>query len=269
MENFVKYIDYLKNFGNIEFQSFNNNDHRIIVNGILQQWEKICDNFAYNLIGNRCYQLTNPLFSFIKSCGYTDTKIKELEDLLLVQNKLNENLETKVNNLEPIIKKKLESLNVELSEEISDLRHDLIKLRKNIHGEEKFVSKFNKLNAISDQLTNFLGLTPGTLISRTEVTKSICGYIKKNDMFKIKENKKIIVLDDVLKNLFGNPNEDVTYFNLQKYLSHHYLPIPPKKEIVIAEILDSLKKEIENLKEHNKSLSNRIHELENPPFIVL
>jgi hypothetical protein len=32
----------------------------------------------------------------------------------------------------------------------------------------------------------------------------------------------------------GNPTEEVTYFNLQKYLKHHYLPMPqteaaPKK----------------------------------------
>jgi hypothetical protein len=39
----------------------------------------------------------------------------------------------------------------------------------------------------------------------------------------------------VLRVLLGNPQEDVTYFNLQKYLKHHYImnpdavPATPKK----------------------------------------
>ena len=49
----------------------------------------------------------------------------------------------------------------------------------------------------------------------------------------------VTVRAKTLRALLGNPKEDVTYFNLQRYLKHHYLPMPAtqpvaKKVVVVA-----------------------------------
>ena len=95
-------------------------------------------------------------------------------------------------------------------------------------------SGITKPVAISDELAKFLGVAPGTLVPRNEVTKGVSGYVKANGLSD-PTNKQKFVLDDrehakVLRTLLGNPTEDVTYFNLQRYLKHHYLAseAPPK-----------------------------------------
>ena len=87
-------------------------------------------------------------------------------------------------------------------------------------------SGITKPVAISDELAKFLGVAPGTLVPRNEVTKGVSSYVKQNGLSD-PENKQRFVLDDrpaaqVLKVLLGNPAEAVTYFNLQRYLKHHY-----------------------------------------------
>jgi chromatin remodeling complex protein RSC6 len=95
-------------------------------------------------------------------------------------------------------------------------------------------SGITKPVAISDELAKFLGVAPGTLVPRNEVTKGVSGYVKANGLSD-PTNKQKFVLDDrehakVLRSLLGNPSEDVTYFNLQRYLKHHYIAsdAPPK-----------------------------------------
>jgi len=99
-------------------------------------------------------------------------------------------------------------------------------------------SGITKPVAISDELAKFLGVAPGTLVPRNEVTKGVSGYVKSNQLSD-PANKQKFILDDrpaakTLRALLGNPKEDVTYFNLQRYLKHHYIPMavdpnaPPK-----------------------------------------
>jgi chromatin remodeling complex protein RSC6 len=95
-------------------------------------------------------------------------------------------------------------------------------------------SGITKPVAISDELAKFLGVAPGTLVPRNQVTKGISTYVKENGLSD-PTNKQKFVLDNrekakALKVLLGNPTEDVTYFNLQRYLKHHYIVTeqPPK-----------------------------------------
>ena len=88
-------------------------------------------------------------------------------------------------------------------------------------------SGITKPVAITDELAKFLGVPPGTLVPRNEVTKGVSAYVKSNDLSDPKNRQKF-VLDDrphakILKALLNNPVEDVTYFNLQRYLKHHYI----------------------------------------------
>jgi chromatin remodeling complex protein RSC6 len=94
-------------------------------------------------------------------------------------------------------------------------------------------SGITKPVAISDELAKFLGVEIGTLVPRNEVTKGVSGFVKSNGLSD-PANKQRFVLDDrepakKLRVLLGNPGEDVTYFNLQRYLKHHYLPMAPSE----------------------------------------
>jgi chromatin remodeling complex protein RSC6 len=91
-------------------------------------------------------------------------------------------------------------------------------------------SGITKPVAISDELAMFLGVAPGTLVPRNEVTKGVSGFVKGNDLSD-PANKQKFILDErepakKLRALLGNPSEDVTYFNLQRYLKHHYISVP-------------------------------------------
>lgn len=82
---------------------------------------------------------------------------------------------------------------------------------------------FNRQQKVDDELRTFLGLAPDQLISRSEVTKKINEYISSKGL-KHPENGRQIVLDDALRNLLKPPADVVvTFLNLQKYLSPHYV----------------------------------------------
>ena len=61
-------------------------------------------------------------------------------------------------------------------------------------------------------------------MARTEVTKYLHEYIKKNSL-QLEENKTLIVPDKNLKNLFNLEEEEkeIHFFNLQKYMNQHFL----------------------------------------------
>ena len=82
---------------------------------------------------------------------------------------------------------------------------------------------FNRKQEITPALRTFLGLPEGELVSRSEVTKHVNKYITEKGL-KHPENGRQIVMDDKLKELLAPPEGVVvTYLNLQKYLSPHYV----------------------------------------------
>lgn len=82
---------------------------------------------------------------------------------------------------------------------------------------------FNRKQEITPKLREFIGLPEGELISRSEVTKFINKYITDNGL-KHPENGRQLILDDKLRALLEPPADvQVTYLNLQKYLSPHYI----------------------------------------------
>jgi chromatin remodeling complex protein RSC6 len=82
---------------------------------------------------------------------------------------------------------------------------------------------FNRKQEITPKLREFLGLPEGELISRSEVTKFINKYITDKGL-KHPDNGRQLILDDKLKELLQPPADvTVTYLNLQKYLSPHYV----------------------------------------------
>ena len=82
---------------------------------------------------------------------------------------------------------------------------------------------FNRKQDVTPKLRTFLGLPAEELISRSEVTKFINKYITAKGL-KHPDNGRQIVLDDTLRDLLAPPADVVvTYLNLQKYLSPHYI----------------------------------------------
>jgi len=165
-------------------------------------------------------------------------KVDQTESLKSVLNTLNEQssvIKGLINTLRNLIKESDKQ-----SKELEKLRNKRTRV-KTERSADALPSGITKPVSISDELAVFLGVAPGTLVPRNEVTKGVSTYVKKNDISD-PENKQRFVLDDrpaakTLRALLGNPSEDVTYFNLQRYLKHHYImagdaPVTPKKKVV-------------------------------------
>ena len=83
-------------------------------------------------------------------------------------------------------------------------------------------SGFVKPTLISKELSEFLGKTDGAEMARTEVTREINAYIRNNNL-QDKENGRRINPDAKLKSLLKlKKGEELTYFNLQRYMSPHF-----------------------------------------------
>lgn len=75
---------------------------------------------------------------------------------------------------------------------------------------------------ISDELAAFLGKPVGTMMARTEVSKEINTYIRVHGL-QDAQNGRVIHPDAKLRKLLRlNHGDELTYFNLQKYMKHHF-----------------------------------------------
>jgi chromatin remodeling complex protein RSC6 len=84
-------------------------------------------------------------------------------------------------------------------------------------------SGFVKPTRISDELAQFLGKSVGTEMARTDVSKEINQYIRTNGL-QDKTNGRKINADSKLSTLLKLKKEDeLTYFNLQRYMKHHFI----------------------------------------------
>jgi chromatin remodeling complex protein RSC6 len=83
-------------------------------------------------------------------------------------------------------------------------------------------SGFVKPTLISNELASFLKVPAGTEMSRTDVTKALHAYIQEHKL-KNKDNGRIIEADAPLSKLLKlKKDEQLTYFNLQKYMTPHF-----------------------------------------------
>jgi len=129
-----------------------------------------------------------------------------------------------------------------LSSGLSSLRSDFRTLERNVAREMRAAQKvskrkrksgnrapsgFVKPTLISKELAEFLGKPAGTESARTEVTREINAYIRQHSL-QDKENGRKINPDSKLKALLQlKKGEELTYFNLQKYMSPHFAKATP------------------------------------------
>ena len=128
-----------------------------------------------------------------------------------------------------------------LLETLGNLRGQITQIQNQVRTLEKNVKKQSKLNKkesksriirkpsgfakpskISDELITFMNKTKGTELARTEVTQYIINYIKENSLQNM-ENRKNINPDKKLSDLLDCGDDEVTYFNLQKYMNKHFV----------------------------------------------
>jgi chromatin remodeling complex protein RSC6 len=89
-------------------------------------------------------------------------------------------------------------------------------------GAKRAPSGFAKPAKLSDQLCDFLGVAHGTSMARTEVTRVINEYIKKNSLQDSADRRKIVP-DAKLKGILKIDDEKgLSYFTLQSSIKHHF-----------------------------------------------
>lgn len=109
---------------------------------------------------------------------------------------------------------------------------------KNSHKKKKASgnrapSGFVKPTLITDELATFLGKTYGSKLARTEVSKEINHYIREHSL-QDKTNGRKIIPDDKLTTLLKlKEGDELTYFNLQRYMKHHFIKETPL--VVVAD----------------------------------
>ena len=83
-------------------------------------------------------------------------------------------------------------------------------------------SGFVKPTLISNELASFLNKPVGTEMARTEVTREINSYIREHKL-QDKDNGRKIIADKKLTGLLKlKKGDELTYFNLQRYMSPHF-----------------------------------------------
>ena len=106
--------------------------------------------------------------------------------------------------------------------ELKDAERKNRRRRKNKSTTKRAPSGFAKPSAISEELCDFLNCEHGTQMARTEVTKFLTQYIKQHDL-QDPSNRRRILCDEPLASLLSvGPEDEVTYFNLQKYMKPHF-----------------------------------------------
>lgn len=83
-------------------------------------------------------------------------------------------------------------------------------------------SGFVKPTLISSELAAFLKKPSGTEMARTEVTREINSYIRQHSLQDPKNGRRIIPDTKLRKLLKVQKSDELTYFNLQRYMSPHF-----------------------------------------------
>ena len=154
-------------------------------------------------------------------------------------------VETEVDVVDPMVRQlsmmtelldTLAKTSKSLTAEMKALTKDVNKLRVSKAGGKKQKRVVNpdtprKLGAlekpvpISEELAEFLGLTKGEMYSRQQVTQGVNKFVKDNDL-QNPENRRYILLESEaglkLKSLLRDPDQPLTFFNIQRYIKVHY-----------------------------------------------
>ena len=131
-----------------------------------------------------------------------------------------------------VLKKTITNVQTQLKNLERQVKRNNKKLQKQIDkGKERKPRKpsgFAQPTKISKELCEFMNVSEDTEMARTEVTKYVIQYIKDNQL-QSENSKNIIIPDEKLQKILVNEKDDeITFFNIQKYMNKNF-----KKESVL------------------------------------
>ena len=126
-----------------------------------------------------------------------------------------------------------------LTTTLNQLKNDYKTLEKQVIKEARVMDKaiakrnkskgtrapsgFVKPTAISKELANFLDVPHDATLARTQVTKMITAYVKEHKLQAPENGRKILPDKKLMSLLKCGVDEEVTYFNLQKFMKPHFV----------------------------------------------
>ena len=119
------------------------------------------------------------------------------------------------------------NLFIEIKSKINSFKKEsnkLLKLSEPVTvNKKKLQTGFAVPKLISDELCDFMGVEHGSEVPRTKVTRFIVDYTKDNNL-QDPNNKKFIIIDEKLSKIIKiEPDQKLSYFNLQKHINHNYI----------------------------------------------
>jgi chromatin remodeling complex protein RSC6 len=129
---------------------------------------------------------------------------------------------------------RIASMNKELKELVNvgkSLEKDFGNIVKVMSKKNKNKSSENKRNPsgfampsyITKSLAEFLNIPYGEKVPRNDVTRMINEYITSNGL-RDEKDKRVIRPNEALQKIFNSLDTDnITYFNLQTYIKHHFI----------------------------------------------
>ena len=116
--------------------------------------------------------------------------------------------------------------------------------------KEEALTGLDKTVLISNELCLFMDLDLGALVSKQDVTIYLTDYIKTKGLQDVCDKRKILPDKKLRKLLNVSDKDEVTYFNLQKYLKVHFVksnpPFEPKKNLKNSKKLKAPPSDLDN-----------------------
>ena len=140
-----------------------------------------------------------------------DSVTSQFDNILLTLSGLRQNItavQNEIRTLERTIKKEIKGYKKQTE--------------KNKTKGNRKPSGFARPSKVTPELLSFMNKSAGESVARTEVTQYLISYIKEKNL-QSEENKKIITPDESLRSLLSCGDDEVNYFNLQKYMNKHFL----------------------------------------------
>jgi len=164
-----------------------------------------------------------------KSNGSISNENNENNDnpVTIYVNKLNKYVETIAKMNSEL--KQLVTVGKTLEKDFNQIVKLLAKKNKNKSNENRALTGFAMPTYLTDEMYDFLNehtemkIENGQKVHRIAVTRTLNKYIKDNGLRQEKD-KRYFTPNSTLHRIFrSTENDEVSYFNLQKYIKHHFL----------------------------------------------
>ena len=115
------------------------------------------------------------------------------------------------------------SIRVLQKEHTRFVRENSKKNTKRMNRVKRTASGFAKPTLLSDEMYDFLAIEKNTLVVRNDVTRKLNEYVLSNNLRDSKDKRNIIPDAKMRKLLNFTDGDSLTYFNIQKYIKHHFV----------------------------------------------